>query len=193
MTERLANVRAVHSEYHEAFKTEKLRLQKTPDRNQFDFPAMGVFGKSDAFMGRVDSVQRMYGIMEQWKLLQNSQIDGLEQVWAQAKTVIRGIVAPAKPYDPLDIRQLQFEPDSANFFAMMANNEKQLQAFCDKSLAVEDVTRCLKLLRQFDELSFLGVSLADHYKTTIAKFGRELERVKKTYMAGDACSLPPFG
>ena len=56
----LGRVKAVHKAYQDAFAHEKARLAANPDRNQFDFPAMGVFGKSDTFVDRINKVEKMF-------------------------------------------------------------------------------------------------------------------------------------
>ena len=180
---KLEKVTAVHTTYQECFASEKARLQQTPERNQFNFPAMGVFGKSDQFMSRVKRVVQMFAIIEKWKLLQNSQVDGLDTIWTMAKGTIKAIRTPVKPYDPLDIRQLVFETDSDAFFSSMTENLRQLQKFCDSSLSTEDVARRLTLLEQFSQISFLGIDLTAHYAQTLTWIGKEVENVKKAYMA----------
>ena len=177
----LATIRSAHAMYRSAFQSEKERLQRTPDRNQFDFPAMGVFGKSDAFMGRVDRVERMYGLMTAWKGLQYSKIDGIEAIWTQAKGAIKAIRAPPKPYDPLDIRKLNFEGDSEHFFNAMADAQSSLQGFCTKALDGQTVSRRLHLLRQFEKVAHLGLNLEVHYLETLMQFGNDLESVRRSY------------
>jgi dynein heavy chain len=185
----LKTIRSSHKCYRTAFQSEKARLYLTSERKQFDFPAMGVFGKSDAFMNRVDRVERMSGLMHVWKGLENSKIDGVDNIWTSAKTAIKNVRTPSKPYDPLDIRQLNFEADSENFFAAMADCKLKLQNFCTSSLEGKTSQRRLQLLEQFAPIAHLGIDLEPHYRDIMAVFAKELESVRKTYM-GDRANPP---
>jgi dynein heavy chain len=179
---KLEAIRKVQSEYRSTFLHEKARLQASPERNQFDFPAMGVFGKSDAFMSRVDRIEKMFDLMEKWQCLQNSNIDGIDTIWTAAKAAIRNIKAPPKAYDPLDIRELGFDGDSATFFQSMDDVKQRLQGFCASSLEGQTINRRLQLLEQFEHIAFLGLDLEPHYRATLTMFSKELDQVKKAYM-----------
>ena len=179
--EKLGKVKHLHAEYLRFFEIEKARLEVTPERNQFNFPAMGVFGKSDSFIARVKIVERMLGSMDTWEMLNNSQIDGLEVITTMVKTTIKTI--KGKPYDPLDIRQLAFDSDQAAFFASMAENKARLQAFCNEHFEAEGVTRRMQLHTDFEKIRFLGIELDVHYKYTLKTvIGAELENVRKVYV-----------
>ena len=183
--ERLGKVKHLHTEYVKFFEVEKKRLQQTPERSQFNFPAMGVFGKSDSFVSRVTIVENMIASMDTWEKLQHSQIDGLEVISTMAKGTIKMI--KQKPYDPLDIRQLEFDDDQVAFFASMRENQDRLQLFCNRLFESDDVGRRLQLLEDFEHIKFLGVELYPHYQHTLNNIlSRELDHVRKIYLADRA-------
>lgn len=179
---RLAKVKHLQKEYLRFFEIEKKRLEKTPERSQFNFPAMGVFGKSDSFISRVKIVERMLSSMHDWGKLSNSQIDGLDVISTMAKGTIKMI--KQKPYDPLDIRQLDFDSDQANFFTSMVENQTRLQEFCNDLFHTNDVNRRMQLLGDFKRIKFLGIELGPHYKNTLhGAIATELDNVRKVYLA----------
>ena len=180
--DRLAKVKHLHHEYLRFFEIEKQRLEETPERNQFNFPAMGVFGKSDSFIARVKTVEKMLAAMDNWTKLSRSQIDGLEVISTMVKGTIKMI--KQKPYDPLDIRCLEFDGDQASFFTSMNENRVRLQEFCDKLFQSNEINRRIQLHTDFEQIKFLGIELYPHYTYTLEHvFAQELDHVRRTYLA----------
>merc|ERR1719502_1073572 len=54
---RLADCRALNAHYQTCFAKEKQKLAANPDRRQFEFSEMSVFGKFDTFSKRTEKIE----------------------------------------------------------------------------------------------------------------------------------------
>ena len=178
----LTKVKEVHKMYYESFIEEKARLAEHPERNQFNFPAMGVFGKSDKFVQRIKMVEEMLATIKTWSKLESVQMDGIEPLVINFKAMVKNI--KQKGTDPLDIRQESFDSDYETFYVGMANIEALLQQFCDSQLESQtNVLRLTQLLAKCERVAFLGVDLSSHYNQSVVLLNAELQAVKQLYMS----------
>jgi dynein heavy chain len=74
----LCKVKELHRAYQECFLQEKAKLEKNKEGPQFDFSVMSIFGKSIIFVERIEKIETMLTLIQQWTKLENCRIDGID-------------------------------------------------------------------------------------------------------------------
>ncbi|EDQ85635.1 uncharacterized protein MONBRDRAFT_29039, partial [Monosiga brevicollis MX1] len=194
---RLADCRALNAHYQTCFAKEKQKLAANPDRRQFEFSEMSVFGKFDTFSKRTEKIEEVLRLKQTWSVLDASRIDGIDTLAVSARALFKNF--ESKPYDPLNTRKRDFDTDHEQLKNDLADLLARLQDFLDdKFLTIPSVMRALDLLAQFDLIKGVGLVLTDKYEVVLRQFGRELEEVRKIYQAEKeepaiGRNLPPLG
>lgn len=154
----------------------------TPERRQFDFSEMSIFGKFDTFCSRTEKIIRMLDIIEQWSKLSSSKIDGIEPINVLFRSLVNNF--KKKPYDVLNTRRRDFDTDFDQFQSDIRDLLQRVQDFMDDVFAkTQNVTRALELLLKFEKIKQIGLELKEKYELVLRSYGKELEEARRIYQA----------
>eukprot|EP00043_Microstomoeca_roanoka_P013217 m.129292 g.129292 ORF g.129292 m.129292 type:complete len:4796 (-) comp15694_c0_seq1:72-14459(-) len=182
LIERLSHCRQLNQHYQKSFKREKEKLLATPERRQFDFSEMSIFGKFDTFCVRTEKIVQMLDLMDKWGRLAASKIDGIEPINVLFRSLVNNF--KKKPYDVLNTRRRDFDTDFEQFQNDIKDLLQRLQDFTDDSFAqIPSVMRALSLLAKFEKIKHVGLDLREKYDLVLRAYGKELEEVRKVYQA----------
>jgi len=169
--------------YQRSFAKEKEKLAATPDRRQFDFSEMSIFGKFDTFTVRADRILEVLDTMESWDKLSNSKIDGIAIINANFRSLVTNL-KKRPPESVLDIRKTDFDNDYDQF-------KKEVDELLSRLIEIEDtcfqralhapISRTLTLLEQFEKVCHVGLDLGDKYEQAFTQFAAELDTVQAVY------------
>jgi dynein heavy chain len=182
LAEKLGHCRDLNKHYQKCFYNEKMKLQATPERRQFDFSEMSVFGKFDTFATRTIKVEEMLSIVSDWTTLSQSKIDGIEPFNVLFRSLFNSF--KKKPYDVLNTRKRDFDTDFEQFKSDIADLLTRLQDFTDGCFEhITSAMRSLELLQRFEKIKCVGLELDDKYRAVFKHYAKELDEVRKMYQS----------
>ena len=131
--------------YQTCFKNAKERAKKSS--RAFEVSDMYVFGKFASFCRRLDQVQEVVEIIQQFSVLKMSRIEGIDSLSNRF-----GHMASAmkkKPYNPLDHRKMEFQTDYEEFMRQLSELQNQLCSFMSSTFTkVHSSLQSLHLLKR---------------------------------------------
>jgi dynein heavy chain len=98
----------LNESYQHYYRKTKAELQLNPYGKQFDFSESAIFGKFDQFCWRIQKLIDLFTTVSQFSSLENSTIEGLDQIMQRFKSTIAIFSSPGtgtrKRYNFLDYR-----------------------------------------------------------------------------------------
>ena len=130
--------------YQECFQKTKERA-KSASRH-FEVSEMYVFGKFESFCRRLSQIQELIEIVQKFKVLKVSQIEGVDALATKFGHLVA--VIKKKPYSPLDHRKMEFVADYQDFQRQLAELEDQIIHFMATIFGkIKSTLQALQLLR----------------------------------------------
>lgn len=118
---------------------------------QFDFDELTIFGKFDLFISRVDQLFELFSTIDQFNMLKDHNIDGMEELIKKFFGYVDDI--KRRSTDLLDFTKNSFDKDYMTFNANIENIEQSLQIFLNTSFEnISSSQQALKLLHEFQSI-----------------------------------------
>ena len=156
LLERLAVCQQLYLRYQECFHQGKLKIQA--GSRPFEISEMYVFGKFSSFSRRLDCIQAIVNIIQEYSTIKLSHIEGIEPIITKFNHMVN--VFKKKPYSPLDHRKMEFVADYEDFKRQIVDLGDELCIFMNKSF--EKVVTCmqnLQLLKRYGNTIAAGCGL----------------------------------
>ena len=173
--------------YVKEFRAVSARLEQKTGGRQFATVAtreLHIFGKFELFCKRVLKLIEIFDTIEQFKYLDEYNIDGMGQLIARFYDYVEELKKKAS-HDPLDQSTPTFDKAFIDFNKNIAELESSLQVFINSSF--ENITstgNALALLKKFKLIlnrQTLRSDLESKYMVIFHNYGLDLENVQKTY------------
>ena len=146
LLEKLAACRKLYEHYQQSFHASKNKVKV--DEKPLEISEMYVFGKFASFCRRLDHIHSVVDIMQQFSVLKESHIEGIESLANRFNHAISAL--KKKPYNPLDHRRTEFNADYEEFQRQISELEDQLVNFMVSSFnKVQSCMQTLQLLRRY--------------------------------------------
>lgn len=131
----------LYSRYQECFHQGKLKIQA--GSRPFEISEMYVFGKFSSFSRRLDGIQAIINIIQEYSNIKLSRIEGIEPIINKFNHIMASF--KKKPYSPLDHRKMEFVADYEDFKRQIADLGEELCTFMEKTF--EKVVTCMQTLQ----------------------------------------------
>jgi dynein heavy chain len=170
------------NEYQRCYRIEKENLKKQKGK-QFDFTELELFGKFELFCSRIQTLIELFSTIEQFKSLQQHNIEGMEGLIAQFFTYVEDLKRKAS--NLLDYTKNSFDKDYMAFNKKIAHLEQSLQVTINTSFEnISSSEHALNLLKKFQSILLresLQSELENKYTVIFHNYGLQLEHVQKIY------------
>ena len=145
LLEKLAACQRLYQHYQQSFHASKSKVKV--DEKPLEISEMYVFGKFASFCRRLDSIRSVVDTVQQFSVLRESHIEGIESLANRFNHIISAL--KKKPYNPLDHRRTEFNTDYEEFQRQISELEEQLGSFMASSFnQVQSCMQTLQLLRR---------------------------------------------
>ena len=145
LLQRLDACKKLYQYYQECFNLSKQHVCSS--RWPFEISEMYVFGKFVSFCRRLDQIRSLVDTMQQFSVLQQSQMEGIESLATHFNHLVSSFMK--KPYNPLDHRKMEFAVDFGEFQCQVTKLEEQLCGLMTSSFSqVNSCMQSLQLLKR---------------------------------------------
>ena len=145
LLQRLKACQTLYERYQECFHQSKQRGRS--GLRPYEISEMYVFGKFSSFSRRLDQIHSMVNTIQQFSVLKESHIEGIETLANRFNQLVS--VIKKKAYNPLDHRKMEFNVDFEDFQRQMMELEEQLCGFMSSRFQqVESCMQSLHLLKR---------------------------------------------
>ncbi|XP_028289911.1 dynein heavy chain 5, axonemal [Gouania willdenowi] len=190
LLQRISECCTLNAEYQRSFQRVQENLRENPKNPQFDFSENYIFGKFDAFCGRLEKISDMVRTLESLEALQSMKVEGMEKVCVRYQTIVT--TTKSKTYDVLDHRKLEFDSDYAEFQVQVQSLFHSLQCLLDswfhQPLSTQQM---LDLLLLFESGPTDALDLKRFYLQVLQRYSKELDHIRKTFITQK--ERPPIG
>jgi dynein heavy chain len=178
--------------YKREYTSTKEKLAAMPKGRQFNFDDVVIFARFKIFCKRLEKLIDMFESLQQYNLLKEAEVDGMEELMQNYGTLLIGF--QKKNHDLLDYENSVFERDFVEFMMSNSQIESDIQTFIDKSFsAISSIMSALKLLANFRRLLLrpsLSADLDTKFLTIFTQYGAEVQRIEEQYTR--ECNRPPL-
>ena len=173
--------------YVREFRAASVKLEQRNGGKAFASLAtreLHIFGKFELFCKRVLKLIEIFDTIEQFKYLDEYNIDGMAQLISRFYEYVEELKKKSS-HDPLDQSTPTFDKAFIEFNKNIAELESSLQVFINSSF--ENITstgNALALLKKFELIlnrQTLRSDLESKYMVIFHNYGLDLEAVQKTY------------
>lgn len=145
LLEKLAACQMLYHHYQQSFHASKSKVKL--NEKPLEISEMYVFGKFGSFCRRLDQIQSVVDTVQQFSVLRESHIEGIESLANRFNHIISSL--KKKPYNPLDHRKVEFNADYEEFQRQICDLEEQLTNFMASSFnQVQSCMQTLQLLQR---------------------------------------------
>ena len=141
LLQRLDACKKLYQYYQECFNQSKQHVRSS--HRPFEISEMYVFGKFASFCRRLDQIRSLVDAMQQFSVLQQSHIEGIESLATRFNHLVSAF--KKKPYNPLDHRKMEFAVNFGEFQRQVTELEEQLCGFMATSFS--QVNSCMQSLQ----------------------------------------------
>ena len=141
LLERIHTCQQLYSRYQDCFQQGKLKFQA--GSRPFEISEMYVFGKFSSFSRRLDGIQAIINVIQEYSTIKLSRIEGIDQLVTKFNHVVSAF--KKKPYSPLDHRKMEFVADYEDFRRQIVELGDELCIFMSKTF--EKVVTCMQNLQ----------------------------------------------
>ena len=187
LIERLNACIALKGCYVDEFRSASLRLEQQTGGRQFASVAtreLHIFGKFELFCKRVLKLIEVFDTIEQFKYLDEYNIDGMSQLILRFHDHVEDLKKKSS-HDPLDQSTPTFDKAFIEFNKNITELESSLQVFINSSFEnITSTENALALLKKFKLIlnrDTLRSDLESKYMVIFHNYGLDLENVQKMY------------
>lgn len=141
LLDRISTCQLLYSRYQECFQQGKLKFQA--GSRPFEISEMYVFGKFSSFSRRLECIQAVINIVQEYSTIKLSRIEGIEPIITKFNHMVAAF--KKRPYSPLDHRKMDFVSDYEEFKRQIFDLGDELCTFMIKSF--EKVVTCMQTLQ----------------------------------------------
>lgn len=146
LLEKIQISQQLYQRYQECFHQGKLKIQA--GSRPFEISEMYVFGKFASFSRRLECIQAIVSIIQEFSAIKLSHLEGIEPLISKYNHIISSF--KKKPYSPLDHRKMEFIADYEEFKRQIAELGDTLCAFMIKTFEkVSTSMQNLSLLKRW--------------------------------------------
>ncbi|KAM5264417.1 dynein axonemal heavy chain 5 [Ctenodactylus gundi] len=179
--EKILSAIKLKEEYQCCFHKTKQKLKQNPSEKQFEFSEMYIFGKFETFHRRLDKIMAIFTTLETYSVLQDSKIEGLEDVAAKYQDITATI--KKKEYNFLDQRKMDFDQDYEEFCKQINDLHSELQKFMDVTFEkIKNTNQALSMLKTFERLNIPNLGIDDKYGLILKNYAADIEMISEIYM-----------
>lgn len=147
LLDKISTCQKLYYRYQECFHQGKIKIQAGP--RAFEISEMYVFGKFSSFSRRLDGIQAIVNVMQEYSSIKLSRIEGIEPIINKFNHLISSF--KKKPYSPLDHRKMEFVADYEEFKRQIAELGEELCTFMAKNFEkVVTSMQNLQLLKRYN-------------------------------------------
>lgn len=141
LLKKISTCQQLYSRYQECFQQGKKKIQA--GSKPFEISEMYVFGKFSSFSRRLEGIQAIVNVVQEYSSLKLSCIEGIEPLITKFNHIMTCF--KKKPYSPLDHRKMEFVADFEDFKRQIAELGGELCMFMRKCF--EKVVTCMQTLQ----------------------------------------------
>ncbi|KAG8199526.1 hypothetical protein JTE90_009368 [Oedothorax gibbosus] len=186
----------LYRKYKKELEDEKKNVLTHSGEKKFEFFLVPVLETFHSFRQRLVTISQLFNIIEEFSVLNQCHIEGIEIFSAKLKSIVNTI--KSKSYDLLDHRKLDFAEDYEEFLKQIEELKVNLQQFINSHFKIiknGKVYRSILLLKRFQNLKISGMDTYSQYIQLFKFFEQEMDTIKKMYNNKQQLEprlIPPF-